>query len=231
MSLDYGPYDSGLNLKRALVVGYVEYGLGLPRVLVTIVREYPSAMVLLVAGVTGVLVFGYLYRAASEAGDLPDRTRALGLGAVGLGVFGLGYSIFLGTSAVTFTPSGVGNRTAIAAVTGIALSFVAGAAWLASFAPRGRWRRAVLCGLVALVCSGGFTVVSTLASFWIAASRAQHAILADIREQVPALPPGATLILDGVCQYEGPRSSSRPGGISQGRWRSRTAIRRSRRTS
>jgi hypothetical protein len=41
-------------------------------------------------------------------------------------------------------------------------------------------------------------------NFWIESFRMQKEILSDIQDHVPIIPAGASLILDGVCPYNGP---------------------------
>jgi hypothetical protein len=50
----------------------------------------------------------------------------------------------------------------------------------------------------------GFLVNTALATYWIAAWPRQLEVLRNIRRAMPELPPGITLILDGVCPYLGP---------------------------
>ncbi|MDH4135567.1 MAG: hypothetical protein OEW09_02465, partial [Anaerolineae bacterium] len=79
-----------------------------------------------------------------------------------------------------------------------------GIGWVSTFLPSGQLRRCFFCMVVALLCTSGFLVINTIASFWIAAYRQEQEVLADIRQQFPTLPAGSTLILDGVCPYVGP---------------------------
>ena len=65
--------------------------------------------------------------------------------------------------------------------------------------------RAVLgAGTLAVVTSSGFLIVNALAEQWIAAYAAERTVLANLRERVPSLPPGSTLLLSGTCPYIGP---------------------------
>ncbi len=65
-------------------------------------------------------------------------------------------------------------------------------------------RRRGFCILIALLCTSGFIINNTLASFWVDSYRQQQAIIADIRHRFPTLPSESTLILDGICPYAGP---------------------------
>jgi hypothetical protein len=119
-------------------------------------------------------------------------------------VFLLGYAIFLTNYNVLFTPSGTGNRTAIAAAIGIAFTWVGGIEWLSSWISSPKLRKSIFAILVSLLGVSGFLVVNTLSSYWVDAYRKEKAILAEIRKQFPTLPAGSGLILDGICPYEGP---------------------------
>ena len=205
MALDYSDYDYGLNFKQAIVVNYGEYGLGLPRIVWRILRDYPDAAVFAMGGVLGLITFGYLYHVASKSeSKLLGQTSMLSFIALGLVVFVLGYAIFLTNYNVLFTPTGIANRTAIAAAVGVALSLVGGLGWVSTLLPSGQSRKGFFCALVALLCVSGFLINNTLASFWATAYRQEKEILADIYQQFPTLPKGGTLILDGVCPYVGP---------------------------
>ena len=197
-------------LKDAIMVNYGNYVLGLPLIIWKILRYYFDWTIFAVGGGLGLLVFVYLYRTAGQSkADLTDQLiRILGFFsmyiAFGLVVFGLGYAIFLTNKNAIITPTGIGNRIAIAAAAGVALSLVGGIGWVSTLLPSNQLRRCCFCMLVALICMSGFVINSTLASFWITAYRQEQEILADIRQQFPTLPAGSTLILDGVCPYVGP---------------------------
>jgi len=205
VSLHYGQYDYGLNLPRALALNYGQYGLGLPLVVSHLLYRYLDATNLLTAVVLGAMIFAYLFYALHSVGaELPDPLAMLKLGITGFVVFGLGYAIFLTNYNVQFTPTGIGNRTAMAAALGVALSLVGALGWVsARFAPT-VIRRGFFCALIALLGMSGFVINNTIASFWITAYRQEQAILADIREYLPTLPAHTTLILDGICPYAGP---------------------------
>lgn len=204
-------YQSGLKehavwfLKQAIAVNYGDYGLGLPRVVWRILRDYPDWAVFAVGGVLGLIIFGYLCRVASESkAELPGRTGMLGFIVGGFVVFGLGYAIFLITRNAQNSPTGISNRVAIAAAVGVAFSLVGGLGWVSMLLPSGSLRRRFFCMLVALLCTSGFLINNTVAVFWIDAYRQEKEILADIRQRFPTLPHESTLILDGICPYVGP---------------------------
>src|SRR5688572_26422553 len=187
-------YEAGLNIKRALEVNYGDYGLGLPRVVWKILREYPDPAILVLGGFLGLIIFSYLYRTIASQG----RTEAISQSGMmkwivgGVAVFALGYAIFLTNYNVIFTPTGIGNRTAIAAAVGIALSWVGGLGWLSTFLSARYWRQRVFCALITLLGVSGFLINNTIATFWMVAYRQERMILADIFQRFPSLPVGST---------------------------------------
>jgi len=170
-----------------------------------ILKEYPDPAILALGGILGLIVFSYLYRAATQTkGEAINQSAMLKCIACGVVVFALGYAIFLTNDQVIFSPTGIGNRTAIAAAAGIALSWVGGLGWISRFLPVRYWQQRMFCALIALLCVSGFLINNTIATFWIDAYRQERMILTDILQQFPSLPPGSTLILDGICPYDGP---------------------------
>lgn len=204
IALDHGPEDYGLNLITLLSVTYGTYGVGLPRVAWKLAVEHPDPIVLALGMGVGCLVGGYLWRVARSADRLPSARTMRGLVGHGVLVSGLGYAIFLTSGALQLTTTGVGNRTAIAAAIGVAASFVGVLGWAVAGLFRQRLRAGVFCCLVGLLGMHGFVINNTLASFWKAAADRQAEVLSAIRLEFAALPPGSTVIVDGVCPYVGP---------------------------
>src|SRR5690606_29547623 len=112
------------------------------------------------------------------------------------------YALFLTNANAFVHPTGIANRIAFAGAIGVAIVFV-GMVWGIS-ALALRWRRGVFAAGVALLCASGVLIVNALATFWVASYEEQLAVLQDIRQRLPDLPSGSTLILDGVCPYRGP---------------------------
>lgn len=181
---------------------YVSYGLALPRVVWNVIRANPDPARLIIGCSLGAAVSVHLLRRGDE--DMWSSARAwvrvIGLGLV---VFVLGYSIFVSNSEVGFTKAGPGNRTAMAAAIGAAVSFVGMFGLLASVAPAALSRR-VFVVLVSVLCAAGVVITDTIASFWIEAYERQRTVLQDLQAHVPRLASGSTVILDGVCPYAGP---------------------------
>ena len=192
-------------LKDALTVSYGEYGFGLPSLLWRILHLYPDWTVFAVGGGLGLIVFGYFYRTASQSkADLTNQLSMLTYIAFGLVVFVIGYAIFLTNYSAVITPTGKGNRIAIASAVGVAISFVGAMGWVSALMPSNSLRRLCFCALIAIYCMSGFVINNTLASFWIAAYPKEKEVMVGIKQQFPTLPTDSTLILDGVCPYVGP---------------------------
>ena len=198
--LPYGHY--GLNVFSAVSVHFGDYGLKLPYSAWALGRTAPVP-VLWLTGILGVLVFGYLFKSFRES-PWPSLLEWSVLIPAGLIVFALGYAIFLTNYNVQFTPTGISNRSAIAATLGVALVVVGVLGWLATRLVAARSAPFLLAALLTGVAACGFLVINSLAAFWVDAWAAERRILADIRQHFPSLPANSTLILDGSCPYIGP---------------------------
>ena len=189
-------------LLRAFWVSYDSHLLQIPRTVWRIVSDYANWGDIATAGVVAVASFAYLYKlggAAKESGvAAPQRVVAYYLG-LGIIAFVAGHSLF----PLDPTVSGVNNRAAIAASVGVALSF-AGLGGLVAFLGPSRARRAMFCGVVVVAATSGFLTISAEAKFWVGSYRLQTRILDDIRDHVPSIPRGSTVILDGACPFNGP---------------------------
>jgi hypothetical protein len=223
--LNVPPESYGLNIEQALRTSFGDFGVGLPRLILQVLREGPPPSTLVLTLVAAVAIAGYLLALArsSEAAAAANRAMALRLSASllagGFGVFWIGYAIFLTNSNVQFTTTGIGNRASIGAAAGVALVLVGvlyGVSGLWS-SPTSRGR--VFGLMVAMLCASSILLNNVLALHWIRASDLQRSILADIHRQQPSLPPRSTLILDGVCPYVGPAI------VFETRWDLRGALR------
>jgi hypothetical protein len=130
--------------------------------------------------------------------------RSVGLIVTGVGAFLLGYSLFLTNKAIQITPTGIGNRTSIAAALGVAFGAAGVFGLIASAFPQARARSAAFAALLGAYAAGGFFVISALSSFWIDAYRTELAVLEDIETHVGTLAPRTTLLVGGICSYNGP---------------------------
>jgi hypothetical protein len=181
---------------------YVSLGAALPRVAWNAVQAAPDRIRLVVAGLTGVVAAAGLLRHARDGGWLAPRQWGRVI-AAGVAVFVAGYAIFVTNSEVGFAKTGPGNRTAIAAALGAAISLVGGCGLISCFARTPR-PSILFMVLVSTLCAIGTLITQTTASFWVGAFDRQQAVLKDFRSHVPRLPSGSMVILDGVCPYMGP---------------------------
>lgn len=188
----------------AVRVNFLTYGVGLPYIVGWILSQQLNWSLVAVGSMLGLITFGYLYAIARQTGEnkLFDQKNGWNLVILGLGVFGLGYAIFAFNADVWFTSTSLGNRVAIAAALGVAIVFV-GIAGLLSLILLQKWEHTAFCLFVSLLASSGFLIINTLASFWVTAYQGQQALLHEMQKNIPALPAGSTLILDGVCLERG----------------------------
>jgi hypothetical protein len=192
-----------LHLRRlvagSVAVNFGTYGVVLPVTVAWGLRQLPlwnAALGVLL----GILVFSHLARAEAP----PESSRFwTALVLVGCIVFALGTAIFLTNARVLFWSAGIANRVWIAAALGCALVLVGVSGWV-SVRFSGSVRRRTFSLLITSLCVSGFVVNSAFATFWIDAWQRQLEVVANIRQTLPALAPGTTLILDGVCPYIGP---------------------------
>jgi hypothetical protein len=178
------------------------YGAAAPRTLLIAIRQ-ASAPTLIAAGALVLAIYWFVLRVTD--GWVADGSRSqrwVRLMLVGVGVFLLGHVVFLTTN-VGFSPTGPNNRTAIVGAAGIALVGVGVAGWLADRLPI-RWRARGFAGLIAAASGGAFIVNAMLVTSWVTAYEREQEVLGVIRRTFTRLPPGSTLILDGVCPYVGP---------------------------
>jgi hypothetical protein len=199
--LDSRDGDYGLNVPRALAVNFGDHVLKLPLHAWGLRARVPGPVLPVTAIAMALLLSAYLRHVGrTEAATLTEAARLL---AAGLVVFGLGYAIFLTNTAIQITPTGVGNRTAMAAGLGVALSVAGSLGLLVSMAGV-QWRAALFSIAIAAYASCGTIVVGEIASYWGESYPRQQAIVATIQETLPALPPRTTLFLGGACPYIGP---------------------------
>ena len=129
-------------------------------------------MALGVAGLLGLIILVYLQKIGGKW-ETSGSTAWLKVIACGLGVFALGYGIFLTNRNVSIgVTTGIGNRIAIAAAIGVALSLVGAFGWISDIWTSIRTRRLCFCALVTVFCMSGFLINNGVASFWIAAYEA-----------------------------------------------------------
>jgi hypothetical protein len=192
--------DYGLNLRAAFNAHFGDYLLRLPATIWTLHHTHPLAWLPLAAIAFGAVVFLY---ARSMAVDFSARHAGV-LVLVGGVAFLLGYSMFLTNKAIQITPTGIGNRTSIAAALGVACAAAGMFGLMACALTRPRARSAAFAALLGAYAAAGFFVISTLSSFWIDAYAIELAVLNDVETHVGTPAPRTTLLLGGICSYNGP---------------------------
>ncbi len=194
--------DYGLNARRAVTVNLVDHGLGLPAHAWSLRQRSPGPVLPAVVFLTALAGTAYLLRLGRQEAWRPGPWR--GLTVAGMAVFILGYAIFLTNSAIQITPTGLGNRSALAASLGSAMVIAGALGWLVSVLPLGS-RRALAYSSVFAVYAGSaiFTTVA-ISSYWAEAYPRQLAVIDDIKSHLPSPSPKTTLFLGGVCPYAGP---------------------------
>ena len=204
MTPHYSSDDAGYNVWWSVYTNYVQNGLLLPWNAWKVARAgrpETAALSALVALAAGALLFWHTRRVVrKESLDLLETRRLL---LISIGVFFLGYAIFLTNANVQFTPTGIGNRTAIAAALGVSLSVVALSA-LAAHWVVARWRGLAYSALIAAAGASGCFIVNSVAALWVEAYSQEVTVIRGVAAASPHGPPGTTILLDGVCPFLGP---------------------------
>jgi len=186
-------------------VSYAKLGVNLPYIWGEVLSKYSNFTDLLTGLLLYTVIFLYLYAISSrEESVFPGTKWMRNLTFLSFIIFFLGYAIFFTNNKIGFSPTGIDNRVAIAAASGIAFTIVGGVGWICTSILPHKFARWFFCVVIAIVCTGGFLIINSLASFWITASQQQQAVLAAIQHKFPAMTKNSTLILDGVCPYNGP---------------------------
>lgn len=191
-------------ITSAFQVNYGTWVLQIPHIWGQAISLYATPVMLGVAVVLYIAIFWFLFYVLTRPKAVfPGTGWMLKMSLSGFVVFLLGYAIFFTNNQVGFSPTGIDNRVAIAAAIGVAMTLIGGAGFFIRLLPQ-TIGKAVFALFVALVCTGGFLVINTIATFWSKAYQSSQIILADIYDRHPKLPSNSTLILDGVCPYVGP---------------------------
>ncbi len=192
-------------LVSTIHTGFFELGLKLPYLWGQILVNYPDAATLTLGFILYVVIFFYLYLTISKSYiSFPSSLFMRNLVLIGVAIFFLGYAIFAVNNKVGFSPTGIDNRVAIAASMGMAFVIVGGVGWLSRKFLSEKYAKGLFCILIAIMASGGFIIIATLASCWNAAYFQSKTVLLDIQHNLPTLPHNSVFILDGVCPYTGP---------------------------
>jgi hypothetical protein len=192
---------TGRAILKAGMINYGYYLLLLPSTTWHVLRYYANPTIAVTAAVIGFAVWIRLYTLPNlligSAGRLQARMWIY-LGC-GIALFVAGYSLF----PIKPAENGANNRAAIAGTVGFAVSVIGGLGIFTSLSPH-VWRKTIFCTAVAFISMSGALIIAVVGNFWIESFRMQKEILSDIQDHVPAIPAGASLILDGVCPYNGP---------------------------
>lgn len=195
----------GYIVHTATWINYKVFIVGLPHILWNILHTYPNPITVTAGVILGFSIFVYLYTTFSQkAVRFPERNYFFKLLCLSFPIFLLGYAIFFVNNNIGFTPTGIGNRVAIAGAIGVAFSIVGGFGWLCSTVVPRRFSNLVFCLLIACVCAANFIVLNTLATFWVSAYSQEQLVMKHIVQKFPSLPSRVTILLDGMCPYLGP---------------------------
>jgi hypothetical protein len=186
---------------KAFVYSYGYHLLELPCTAWRALRNYADSTAVIIASCIGIVIFVRLYTSWDRPSADAVSSRAKMLIYVGCGIvlFIAGYSL----APIPPAKNGINNRAAIAGTLGVAVSIVGLLGMLISLAGGG-WRKALFSAVVGFMGMGGALTINVLANFWVQSYRLQKELLADIHSHNPAIPAGSTLIMDGVCPYNGP---------------------------
>jgi hypothetical protein len=154
--------------------------------------------------ISGLLAYGYLARTAGEDNAKSPWRRGLGLVGVGVVTFWAGYAVCLVAKSAGNTPTGMGNRIAIAAAAGVALFWVGCTSLATIWIPNSIARRRFFAAITAALYAICVFINASLGAFWAEAYRRQVDVIASIKRQYPEFPGPGSLIIDGVCPYVGP---------------------------
>lgn len=143
------------------------------------------------------------WRIGTANGVRGEGLRPVPLLLLGAAAFILGHATYLVVPSILFAPTGVANRSLVAAAIGVAIVLAALSALAARTVPV-RLRTAALAAIVSLIALFGVVRINAIARYWAEAPALQRQVLEPARRDLRALPANSTVILDGVCPYHGP---------------------------
>lgn len=196
------PLDTAWRALDALVGSvYGAFGLGLPATAVQATwfsRDAHPWIAALVGITVAVQVAG------ADASESPPSSVLAGvwLHIWSVAAFLLCFSPFL-ASPVPFVTSGAANRICVAAAMAVAASLVGTCRVLAATAPMKVSSYAFGITVGAVVASG-IILMNVNGAHWIRAARRQDQIVERVRQLLPDVARGSTIVLNGFCSYEGP---------------------------
>jgi hypothetical protein len=179
------------------------YGIGLPLTFVWALRNSSTAA-LLVSVVIGVAVFACVMSLTKADVGLFKRMSWRRLAFAGIGVYVLGYAVFVTTVRYGISSSGINNRIDIGGAAGVALTVVAVLGWVASRLRSPRRASQLFASTMGTLCIVASLTVSALAASWATAWQREQRILDVVRVAIPTMSSGTNVILSGTCPYVGP---------------------------
>lgn len=196
----------------ALIVHFYKFGLRLPIIAAKVIFVYWNVKLVGLAVLFGLAFFFYLWLLQGKSnGTWRSPRKSLSVVAFGLIVFTFGISLFLvSAGSMSFTVTGVENRTAIAASLGVAIIFSGLALFLGALSKKHQGLISSL--LIASLVVTELLASGSIASFWASAADQQQEVLSSIKHDIPLLPSHSTLLVDGVCPYIGPGIVFEGGG-------------------
>jgi hypothetical protein len=186
-----------------LMVNLGTYGIGLPLTFVWALRNSSTAA-LLVSVVIGVAVFACVMSLTKADVGLFKRMSWRRLAFAGIGVYVLGYAVFVTTVRYGISSSGINNRINIGGAAGVALTVVAVLGWVASRLRSPRRASQLFASTMGTLCIVASLTVSALAASWATAWQREQRILDVVRVAIPTMSSGTNVILSGTCPYVGP---------------------------
>jgi hypothetical protein len=184
-------------------VHFGSYGAGLPYSALW-ATQIVGMKALICSALVACMAAGWTFHLARTQPLVALRPASTRLVLSGVVVYLLGHAIFLTNGRFVVTSTGIGNRVSMAAAVGAALILVGVVFWAASWLPTVAGRTAMLAVTVGAVCAAGVLVTAAVGTFWATAYRTQQQVLDAIEARLASLPRGATVIVNGVCPYDGP---------------------------
>jgi hypothetical protein len=199
--LDYDwRVDGGLNIFTALLVHFWFTLRGWAEAAAGPMSGALGPLVTTIAIAIAALAFWRLrVRSANEA----FSANPIRLMLAGIAAFVLGHAPFLIVPWIRFSPSGLGNRTLVAAAIGVAMIIVAAVAYAVRAVPA-RYRGQAFALAIAILAFGATARVEQIDRYWAEAPALQRQVLIAAKKDLRWVPAGSTIILDGVCPYHGP---------------------------
>jgi hypothetical protein len=192
--------DFGLNIFAAADVNFWWPILGWWRGAEALIRGEFGWLAAAAAVVVSSLALWRL-RAAPDASEAPWNNARLML--LGIATFVLGHAAFVVVPAMSFSPTGMGNRALAAAAPGVALILVAAVRFVGGLVNAQR-RSLFYSSAVAAIAFFGTLRVLQIEEYWTQAPAIQQRIFAAARRDLRDVPPQSFVMLDNVCPYHGP---------------------------